>query len=163
MASGQTLCRWTAAEFEKVTGASLTDRNGHKVLGFDTAPAAAEYAYFKDIMPQNYAGGGVTVLVHYAAATATSGTVGWLAAFERIGDSQQDIDADGFASDKTVTATTVPGTSGYVDILSVAFANGAEMDSVAVGEAFRLRISRDYANDNAAGDAQLAAVEIRET
>ena len=37
------------------------------------------------------------------------------------------------------------------------------MDSVAVGEAFRLKITRDAASDDATGDAEILAVEIRET
>jgi hypothetical protein len=36
------------------------------------------------------------------------------------------------------------------------------MDSLAAGEAFRLRIRRDVANDNAAGDAELLSVTMRE-
>jgi hypothetical protein len=48
-------------------------------------------------------------------------------------------------------------------VTNVAITNGANMDSVAVGEAFRLRIRRDVTNDTAAGDAELLAVEVKET
>ena len=103
------------------------------------------------------------VFIHYAMSTATSGDMDWDAQFERIGDQQQDIDADGFAAVNSVDNTTVPGTSGFVDIVSVAFTDGADMDNVAVGESFRIKIIRDGISDTAAGDAELVKVEIRET
>lgn len=136
-------------------------RNAHPVLSFDTT--TQEVAVWTVIMPRNYAGGGITVYVHWAAASATTGTIGWDVSIERIGDGSRDIDSDGFATAQTITAVTVPGTTGNVDITNVAIANGADMDSVAAGEAFRIRIRRDVANDTAAGDAQLVMVEIKET
>lgn len=101
--------------------------------------------------------------LHYAMTTATSGDIDWDVAFERIGDQQQDIDSDSFAAVNSVDNTTVPGTSGLVDIVSVAFTDGADMDSVAAGEAFRLKITRDAASDTTTTDAELLRVEIRET
>lgn len=96
-------------------------------------------------------------------STATTGTCGWDVSFERIGDGSQDIDSDGFASAQTITAVTVPGTSGNVDIVNVAVTDGANMDSIAVGEVFRVRLRRDVANDSAAGDAEFKGLELRET
>lgn len=163
MASGNTLCVFRPFDNEPPSAnyATLDLRNGHPVLNFDTT--TQESAIFTGVMPRNYAGGGVTVYAHWAAATATSGTIGWDVAFERIGSASQDIDSDGFASAQTITATTVDGTSGNVLITNVAFTDGSQMDSVAVGETFRIRIRRDVANDSAAGDAQLLALEIKET
>lgn len=163
MASGDTLAVFTPHALEgPVSGFStLGQRNAHPVLQFDAA--TNESAIFKSIMPQHYAGGGVDVFIHYAMATATSGDIDWDVQFERIGDQQQDIDSDSFAAANSVNNTTVPGTSGNVDIVSVAFTDGADMDSVAVGESFRLQVTRDAVSDTAAGDAQLVAVEIRET
>lgn len=163
MASGATLCVFTPFQNEPPASnpATLNLRNAHPVLEFDDT--TQEIAIFTGVLPRNYAGGGLTVYVHWAAKTATSGTIGWDVAFERIGDSQQDIDSDGFASAQTVTATTVPGTSGHVDITTATFTDGAQMDSVAVGEAFRIRVRRDVSNDNASGDAQLVALEIKES
>jgi hypothetical protein len=114
-------------------------------------------------MPQSYAGGGVTVFLHYAMSSAESGDVDWDVAFERIGDQQQDIDSDSFAAVNSVDNTTVPATSGLVDVVSVAFTDGADMDSVAAGEAFRLKVTRDAASDTATGDGELVGVEVRET
>lgn len=163
MASGNTLCVFHPQQNEppSTNYATIDSRNGHMVLDFDAT--TGEAAIFSAVLPRHYAGGGITVYIHYAMSTATSGTCGWLVAFERIGDAQQDIDSDGFASDQTVTAVTVDGTSGNVDIVNVAVSNGANMDSIAVGELFRLRIKRDVANDTATGDAELLAVELKET
>lgn len=141
--------------------ATLDTRNGHPVLDFDTT--TQETAIWTGVLPRHYAGGGITVYIHWAATSATSGTIGWDVSFERIGDGSQDIDSDGFATAQTVTAATVPGTSGNVDITNVAITDGANIDSIAVGEAFRIRVRRDVTNDTASGDAELVAVELKET
>jgi len=131
-------------------------------LDFDAT--TNESAVFSAVMPQHYAGTtGVTVYIHYSMSTATADTVDWDVAFERIGDQQLDIDGDSFAAVNSVDDTTVPGTSGLVDVVSIAFTDGADMDSVAAGELFRLKITRDAASDDATGDAELHAIEIRET
>lgn len=163
MASGDTLCIFFPQDNEPVASnyATLDLRNVHPVLDFDAS--TNESAVFTGLMPQHYDGGGVTVYIHYAMSSATSGDIDWDVAFERIGDQQQDIDSDSFAAVNSVDNTTVPGTSGNVDVVSVAFTDGADMDSVAAGETFRLKVTRDAASDTATGDAELVAVEIRET
>lgn len=164
MASGNTLLTFFANDNEAPASnyARRDSRNNHPVLDFKDA-ATNEEAVFSAIMPQAYAGGGVTVYLHYSMTTATSGDVDWDVAFERIGDQQLDIDADSFAAVNSVDNTTVPATSGFVDVVSVAFTDGADMDSVAAGELFRIKVTRDGASDTASGDAELHAVEIRET
>lgn len=140
--------------------ATLDLRNNRPTLDFDDT--TQETAVFSGVLPAGYAGGGVTVTVFCSLTSATTGTVGWDVAFERTQASTDDIDSDSFAAAKTVTATTVPGTSGQVLALSVNVANGSEMDSLAAGELFRLRVRRDVANDTATGDAELLAVSIKE-
>ena len=164
MASGDTLCIFTPLHNEPpaANAATLDLRNQHPVLDFDAT--TNEYAVFSAIMPQHYAGTtGVTVYLHYAMSSAVADTVDWDAAFERVGDQQLDIDGDSFAAVNSVDDTTVPGTTGLVDVVSIAFTDGADMDSVAAGEGFRLKINRDAASDDAAGDAELRWVELRET
>lgn len=164
MASGNSLVTFTPAACEPPSSnyATLDTRNNHLVLDFDAA--TSESVFFSVTLPQHYAGGGITVYIHWAATTATSGDCVWGVQFERIGEGQQDIDADGFATAATVTATA-PATSGNVDIASLAFANGAAIDSLAVGEMFRIKVYRDAAvgGDTMTGDAELIAVELRET
>jgi hypothetical protein len=164
MASGDTLFEFFPQHNEPPTTnyATLDVRNGHVVLDFDTT--TQESAIFKGIVPRNYSGGGITVYVHAALTSATTGTLGWDVTFERVSDSQQDIDSDGFATAQTITAVTVPGTSGFVFILNVAITAGAAgTDSIAAGEGFRLRLRRDVANDTAAGDAEFWGLEGKET
>jgi len=163
MASGDTLLIFTPLHNEPPASnaATFDVRNAHPVLDFDAA--TSEDAVFSGVMPQHYGGGGVTVYIHYSMATATANTIDWDAAFERIGDGQQDVDSDSFAAANSEDDTTVPGTSGHVDVVSIAFTDGADMDSVAAGELFRLKVTRDAVSDDATGDAELHAVEIRET
>lgn len=141
--------------------ATFGTRNLHPTLDFDTT--TQESAIWTAVLPAAYAGGGLTVEVYWAAATATTGTIGWDVSIERIDASSLDIDADSFATAQTITASTVPGTSGQIKKTSVSITSGANMDSLAAGEAFRVRLRRDVANDTATGDAQMIAMLVRET
>ena len=163
MASGNTLAIFIPQSNEPPSSnpATLDTRNQHPVLDFDAA--TNESAVFSSVMPRQYSGGGLTVYIHYAMSSAVAGDIDWDISFERIGDQQQDLDSDGFAAVNSVDNTTVPGTSGLVDIVSVSFTDGADMDSIAVGEGFRMKVTRDAASDTATGDAELRFVEIEET
>lgn len=141
--------------------ATLDTRNGHPVLDFDDT--TNEDAIFTGIMPAHYAGGGLTIEIGYSMSSALSGDVDIDLAFERIGDQQQDVDADGFAAANSVDNTTVPGTSGNVDVVTVTFTDGVDMDSVAANELFRLKLTRDAASDTATGDLELHYVYVKET
>jgi len=157
MASNDTLLIFSPLHNEPPASnaATLDTRNQQPVLN--------ESAVFSAVLPRNYNGGGITVYLHYSMSSAESGDVDWDVSFERIGDQQQDVDSDSFASAKSVDNTTVPATTGLVDIVSIAFSDGAEIDSIAVGEKFRIKVTRDAASDTAAGDAELHAVEFKET
>lgn len=163
MASGNTLCTFFPTDNEPPSSnyATFDARNGHPTLDFDDT--TQEAAIFTSVVPRHYAAGGITVYIHATMTSATSGTLGWDVSFERVSDATTDIDSDSFATAQTVTAATVPGTSGVLLVLNVAVSNGANMDSIAVGEAFRVRVRRDVANDTATGDAELLAVELKET
>ena len=163
MASGDTLITLFPVDNEPPSSnnATFDTRNNHPVLDFDDT--TNESAVFSAVMPRNYGGGGLTIYLHYSMTSATSGDVDLDVAFERIGDAQQDVDSDGFAAVNSVDNTTVPGTSGHVDIVSVTFTDGADMDSIAVGELFRIKINRDAVSDTATGDLELHAIEIKET
>ena len=83
---------------------------------------------------------------------------------ERIGDQQQDLDSDGFAAAQNSGDITVLGTSGLVDVIAVTFTDGAQMDSIAAGEGFRIKIKRVVvAGTDASGDLELRFVAIKET
>lgn len=135
--------------------ATLSTRNSHPILQFDTT--TQEGAVFGGVMPYDYANGSIRVTIWASLASATSGTLGWVIAFETLNG--LDTDADSFASDQTATAATVPATSGQPMTHQVTFTQ-AQADSVAAGDAFRLRIRRDVTNDTAAGDAELIRVLV---
>lgn len=164
MASGDTLGAFdfSCNQPPSANYAAVFVRNGHAVLAFDTT--TQQTAIFAGVMPRNYGGGGLTVYLAWMAASATSGTIGWDVTFERDNDANHDLDADAWATAQTVTAATVDATSGKVKTTNVAITAGAAgTDSLAAGEPFRIRVRRDVANDNAAGDAHLLSVEIKET
>lgn len=165
MASGDTLARFTPQHnTPPATGfATFDTRNGHLVLDFDAA--SIEAALFADVLPRNYAGGGITVTVVGAftsdVTTTNAARIG--VAFERMANNDIDIDADSFATEKTVDVAP-RATSGALVYGSIAFTNG-EIDGLLVGEAFRLRVRRvaNDAADTATGDFELLRVELRET
>jgi hypothetical protein len=162
MASGDTLCTLIAqAGFPPAASYGTPDtRNATPVIDL----GSGESYLFGTILPRNYSGGGVTAYVHYALTSATTGNTKWTVAWERVGDSQQDLDADSFATGNATGDVAVPGTSGHVDVVSITFTDGAQMDSTAVGEFFRLKVTRTAASaSDATGDAELVAVELKET
>lgn len=165
MASGDTLLIFTPFNNEPTTAnfATIDQRNQHPVLDFDGS--ANESAVFSAIMPRSYAATtGLTVYIHFSMSTETTNDVDWDVDFERIGDGIQDTDGDGFTgSPNSVDGTSSPGTLGDVTIANVTFTNGTDMDSIAVGELFRIKITRDAVSDTSTGDAELHAVEIQET
>ena len=163
MASGDTLIIFHPYNNEPPAAnyATLDLRNYHPCLVF--AKTANQSAVVTGIMPRNYAGGGVTVYIHWTAATDTTDThhCYWDAAFEAM--VAQDIDSDGFAAVNSNDTTHPNATSGIPTITDIAFTDGADMDSVAAGGIFRLQITRDAANDDMTGTAQALGIEIKET
>lgn len=163
MASGDSLLQWAphGASYPATNYPQLSTRNNRPILRFDTT--TQETAYFVGIMPKHYAGGNLKVLVSWSATSATSGTIGWDATFERVLAGTDDTDSDGFATAQTVTAATVSATSGVTSITSVTCTAGSTgTDSVAAGDLVRLRIRRDVANDTATGDAEIHMVYLEE-
>lgn len=166
MASGDSLVQCLPAHNEPTAAAGATTdlRNVHPVLDFDGA--TDEEAVFSAVLPRRYAGSGLTVRVFVAFTSATTGSARWQAAIERIDASSLDIDADSFTAFQSV-GVTAPATSGMVITGDIVFANGADMDSLAAGEPFRLKIRRDAdgtsGTDDIVTDAELLAIEVRET
>lgn len=164
MASGQTLLVFNAqAGAPPASNAPQIDtRNNHLVWDFDAA--VNEILDFESLLPRAYASGGLTVAIVWSAETATSGAVRWLVSLERHQADVTDLDSNSFATAKAVVAAA-PATNGARSYDEVAFTHGAEIDNLAAGESFRLRIERDAtdAGDTMSGDAELGRVEIRET
>ena len=162
MASGDTLVFTPLAnEPPAVQAATADERNGHAVLDF--GKAANQSAVFSAVLPSSYAGRGLTVRLHYAMTEAASGAVDWDVAFERIGRRRQSLDEDGFGPVASADGNPVPPQAGLVDCVRLALADGDQLDHLAAGEAFRVRVTRDSQNDTASGDAELLFVVIEES
>lgn len=165
MASGDTLVVFSATEgIPPASNYATQDlRNVHPVLDFDDS--TDETAYFEGFLPRNYAGGGLTVTLIWAATSATSGTCRWSVAIERQ-DTGTDLDGNSFATAQT-TGGAASATSGKPTYTTIAFTAGTQMDNLAAGEAFRLDVTRDAdgtsGTDDMTGDAELLRVEIKET
>lgn len=151
----------TAATFDVLVGAA-TPAESVPVLDFDDS--TDEHTDFICEMPQHYAGGGLTCVIKYAAAAATNAVV-WNLAIRRIADDAEDIDTTAHSYDYNAVTATVASAIGEVDYATITFTDGADMDSVAVGELFILRVRRDADNgsDTLSGDAMLISIEIKET
>lgn len=166
MATTNVLVQFTPLANEPPSSAFATPdlRNSHIVLDFDGS--TDEEAVFSGVLPAHYAGGGLTINTFWSFTSATSGSLRVQTAIERIDVSSLDIDADSFASFNSAGGTA-PGTSGQVIKVTTTHTSGAEMDSLAAGEAFRLKIRRDAdgtsGTDDITTDAELLYVEIRET
>jgi hypothetical protein len=162
MASGNTLLTFDPrdASFPASSFPTFDVRNNHPVLDFGLSPA--ETAYFEGIMPRHYAGGGVTIYLHFAMSSASSGNIKIETDFERIGNEWQTLDSNGFAGSPQSAETGVPS-AGLVKIANTTHTNGAQMDSVAIGEKFRLSVKRVSVAGDATGDLELVGIEIKET
>lgn len=166
MASGDTLAVFMplANEPPAASYATLDLRNAHPVLDYDAA--ADEIGIVTGVLPRNYAGGGLTVSLHWTASTDNNVAHAcvWEVSFEAI--SGLDIDGDGFAAIQFDHGHP-NGTCGIETVTPIAFTNGAQMDNLAVAGAFRMKISRDADStndtDDMTGDAELLAVEVKET
>lgn len=157
---GVQLFRFNAndATFPASNPAGATSRNEHPLLTFDDT--TDENVIFHDSMSRDYAEGNLTVDIDWVA-TVTTGNVKWDVAFERIAPGGQDIDSDGFAAIQTDTDAT-SGTSGVVTRTSITFTQ-AQADSIAAGDAFRLKITRDASvGGDMSGDAQILRVVGRQ-
>lgn len=151
-----------SAHFPASTFPQLTQVNQRPALAFDAA--TDEYAFWSDVAPQGLTGA-LTLIITYCMASATSGTVGLQAQVEAISDGDAtDIDAGtSWSSANNSASTTVPGTAGYIDQVSITLSND---DGIAAGDLYRISVNRDADSsaitDNATGDLLLLSIELRD-
>lgn len=159
MASGTLLGQWTPAGNQPPASAFATFDTRNSVLVLDFDASTDESACFAGKL-RGYANGGITLRLHWMATSATSGAVVWAAQWER---GTTDLDADSFDTAQTATTTT-NGTSGVENVTTITFTN-SQIDSLADGERFRLKVTRDADNgsDTMTWDAELILVEAVET
>lgn len=127
-------------------------------LLFDTT--TEEHWYWSFAMPDNY-GSAPVVDVYYKATSATSGTAAFNCKLMAVTPADaSDCDGDEFAVEQTAASETVPGTAGYLSLLSITVANA---DSVAANDWVVLGVFRDVSADNASGDLEVPMVVLRYT
>ncbi len=164
MASGSQLHVFKPRDaiFPSTNPGTLDSRNRRQMLEFDAA--TEESCYFEGVLNRLYAGGGLTCKLHWCASSATSGVTKWSIAVERIAVGQ-DLDVDDFAAVQTTTGSPDATDPNELVTSEIAFTAGAQMDSLAAGESFRIKLARVAADgaDTMAGDAEVLALEIRET
>jgi hypothetical protein len=159
VASARTLARFTPRENQPpaTAFATLDTRNSIAVLDFDAA--TDEAAIFSGVIP-DYAdlSSGLKIRLAWMATSATSGNVRWGVQLERC---TTDLDADSFDA-ATLVTSSANGTSGIVTLAEITATN---IDSLAVGDTFRIKVFRDAddaTNDTMTGDAELIAAEIQQ-
>lgn len=129
--------------------------DGHKLLAFDDT--TDECVYFGGVIPEGAVlTSGISVSL-WITATATTGTNVFDVAFERL----DGLDIDGNSFGTTYSVTNTPSATSGIPVKSTAVA--ATIDSLAVEEAYRLRVCRDADNgtDGLVGDAQLLRVMLK--
>lgn len=163
MASGDFLFPFfpQASEPPASAYATFDVRNGILVLAFTNGDSAI----FRGVLPSNYAGGGLTLTIWWMAATATTNDGVFGGSIERAQDGGTDQDADSFATEQLSAAVTTNATSGIKNKSTITFSSGANMDSLAAGEPFRLKISRKSSGqgDTMTGKAQFTEAVLKET
>ena len=162
--AGELLHSWTVdqAVSPATGGARIEVRNEHRVAYFsDHTPQSLNFA---GVLSRVYAGGGLTVNIVWTSRTAVIGDVVWDVAVESFTPDADDLDVDTFAAANTVT-DTIGSAAGEPMVAACTFTDGADMDSLAAGEYFRLSVTRDTEDeaDTLVGDAQIIAVEVIQT
>lgn len=174
MASGDRLAFFTpnhseppsanAAAWDTVlTSSADSDEKQTPVLRFD--PSTNEHADFSEKL-RNYGSGGFNVIIGHTS-DGTGGNVKWDVTFKSFTDDVDNLGSKAFGaapSGNTVTAAA-PTAANEIVYDTITVSDGADMDSIANGEQYHLRVTRDAAdaadtlNSN---DAFLVSVEITE-
>jgi len=151
----------TSSATPDVRAGAATPNERVNVWDFDDA--SDEYL---DFLCQRKGSGaiGLTVRFKSSATTATSGAALTGAAIRRFADDAEDLDSTAHSYDFNYQSVTAPSASGEVTYDSIAFTDGADMDSLADGELFILRFTRDgngtNGTDDMSGDFELWADSI---
>jgi len=147
-----------AAQIQKKTSSDATDPQLFWVEALFDADTD-EHIYYQFLMPDNYASAPV-VDVYYKCASATEGTAAFGAQLAAVTDADAaDMDANKLDAANVGTAT-VPGTAGYMDVISITLTNA---DSVAANDFVILCVFRDISGDSVAADIEVPLVVLRYT
>jgi hypothetical protein len=159
LAGTSTLYNWDAVQGQQpsANAAAFDTRNLQPVYDFDKT--TNESLVFRGMIPEGAdLSGGVQVRI-YTTSPQTSGNIIFTAAFERC---NTDCDSDSFATGVDSAATATNATSGIPTVITVSLTS-SEIDGLAAGEMFRLKITRNATSvsDTVDDDIELHAVELR--
>lgn len=142
-----------SAPLDWLVGASTPAENAPIAVYAD---AAAAYMDFYGTL-QGYGGGGLTLKLRWSALAVVTNNAVWQAAFRRVADDAEDFNTTAHTYDFNTVTAAAPSAVGEISYDNITFTDGADMDSIADGEVFVLRILRDpaHASDNLADTAQL--------
>ena len=133
---------------------------GAPKLLFDASQTESATWTFR--MPTNYSSSLVAKLI-YTMASATADKVDMEVEVMALSDTESDPDTASFDTVNEITGgTTVPGTAGIIDEISITLTNA---DSVAGNDLVTIRVNRDHddADDTATGDLELRALSLEYT
>lgn len=159
---GPESAQFPSANFPELKNVHSTERR--LVLAYDAAVGAGseERCSWEAVAPQGLTGA-LTAVVFYSMASATTGGVRVGVAVEAVTPADA-VDLDAATSYDTQNAasdTSVPGTAGHMEAISVTLTNA---DSMAAGDLVRFQLMRlnNHADDSASGDMHVHRMEIRD-
>lgn len=158
MASGQIFALFpvspgsSPAILDYLVGASTPPENAHIASFPDTAAA---YMDFQGTL-QGYGGSGLKLRTKWSALSATGSCV-WQSGIRRIADDAENFTTTAHTYDFNAVVAAAPTVIGQISYDDIVFTDGVDMDSLADGEAFFLRMLRDplHGSDNLGNTAQL--------
>lgn len=147
-----TYVQWKADEAE---GKASTTRNNRPVVELN----AGDEVYFSAFMPEEYDGYGFRNRVAWVSASdQTTGSCQLRVAFERMQEGIESVDLDNFATDQTLD-DLIP--DGNKLVISEKYFDDTEIDQIAAGDPFRIRVKRIASGDTMTGACQVYLVELK--
>lgn len=143
--------------FDATNPAGIAFTNSVPHLLFDDTTSELVYWVFR--LPSDFSSAPV-LKVQYTMVSATSGTFGVSVSIMAVSDGDSaDVDSESYDTANSPSASTVPGTVGFLDEISVTLTNA---DSMVAGDLVFFRLARNIA-DTATGDAEVRAVSFEYT
>jgi len=169
MASGDSVVQILKSMPPGASAATIDVRAGgstpaESVLVWDFDASSDEYVDFLCKL-EGYGGNGLTWTVPWMASSATNGTARLGLAIRRLNAESEDVDAAHTYVYNQVD-DIAPSASGQVAYPTIAFSNGADMDSWAEGELAIVRFRRSVGTsspDDMTGDLELLDILGLET
>lgn len=156
-AGGSTKPFWELNLGKTVNGTMVT-YNNHRVL--DAANAVNIYA--ETVLPTAYAGGGLTFDIYFAIATDTDAghNATWNIELMRHQADTDDLDTDSYVAANASSAFAPLTSANLTRKRTITFTDGADMDSIAAGESFTVKL---YHSGSVSGEVHIIQVIARET